>query len=94
MFFDREIKLNVVRLVTERGRPVSEIARDLGINENILWRWCVKRAGRRAGAGISWTSHDAFQAFLPQGGEPASAELSHGYAESVIGLRYHLHLDE
>jgi transposase len=38
-YYDREFKVNAVRLVTERGRPVAEIARDLGINENMLWRW-------------------------------------------------------
>ena len=37
--FDREFKIHAVNLVTERGRRVSEVARELGINPNILWRW-------------------------------------------------------
>lgn len=37
--FDKEFKLNAVRLVTEGGRRVTEVARDLGINENNLHRW-------------------------------------------------------
>jgi transposase-like protein len=37
-YHDREFKVNAVRLAIERKRPLAEIARDLGINENILWR--------------------------------------------------------
>ena len=37
--YEREFKTNAVRMVTERGRRLSEVARDLGINENMLWRW-------------------------------------------------------
>jgi len=37
--FDREFKMEAVRLVTEEGRAVSEIARNLGIHENLLHRW-------------------------------------------------------
>lgn len=38
-YYDREFKMNAVRLAVERKRPLAEIARDLGINENMLWRW-------------------------------------------------------
>lgn len=37
--FDKEYKINAVRLVTENGRRVTEVARDLGINENNIHRW-------------------------------------------------------
>lgn len=37
--FDREFKLDAVRLITEEGRVVSEVARNLGIHENLLHRW-------------------------------------------------------
>lgn len=37
--YDREFKLEAVRLVTQGGRPVSEVARDLGIHENLLYNW-------------------------------------------------------
>jgi transposase len=37
--FDREFKLDAVRLVIEEGRIVSEVARNLGIHENLLHRW-------------------------------------------------------
>lgn len=37
--FDKEFKLEAVRLVTERGRKVAEVARSLGVHENLLYRW-------------------------------------------------------
>ncbi len=37
--FDRAFKVEAVRLVTEEGRPVATVARDLGIGENLLHRW-------------------------------------------------------
>ena len=37
--FDREFKLEAVRLVTVGGRPVAEVARSLDIHENLLRRW-------------------------------------------------------
>jgi transposase len=37
--YDREFKLEAVRLSRESGRSVSGVARDLGISENVLYRW-------------------------------------------------------
>ncbi len=37
--YDRAFKLEAVRQVTEEGRPLAAVARDLGINENSLYRW-------------------------------------------------------
>lgn len=37
--FSREFKLEAVRLVTERGVKVGQVARDLDIHENVLRRW-------------------------------------------------------
>jgi transposase len=37
--FSREFKLEAVRLVSERGMTVSQVARDLDIHENVLRRW-------------------------------------------------------
>ena len=37
--FDREFKLEAVRLITDGSRRVSEVARDLGIHENLLYNW-------------------------------------------------------
>ena len=37
--YDRQFKLDAVRLTTSGGRRVAEVARDLGIEANMLHRW-------------------------------------------------------
>lgn len=37
--FDVEFKREAVRLATAGGRPIAEVARDLGIREKLLYRW-------------------------------------------------------
>ena len=40
--YDREFKVEAVKLVTEGGRTVVEAARNLGIHENLLYKWREK----------------------------------------------------
>jgi len=64
--YDREYKREAVRLSYERGRTVAGVARDLGINENNLWRWRKQfsKAGEEAFSGSGHcnisTSWDTF----------------------------------
>ena len=37
--FTDEFKSEAVRLTRESGRPVAQVARDLGISDNVLYRW-------------------------------------------------------
>ena len=37
--FSKEFKLEAVRLMTEGGQSISQVARDLGIRDTILGRW-------------------------------------------------------
>lgn len=37
--FDREFKEDAISLIVDGGRPVRDVARDLGIHENMLHRW-------------------------------------------------------
>lgn len=37
--YDPEFKREAVRLVLQEGIPLARVARDLGINENMLHRW-------------------------------------------------------
>lgn len=37
--FDKQFKLDAIRLVTDGGKKVSEVARDLGIDPNTLYNW-------------------------------------------------------
>ncbi len=38
-----EFKLEAVRLIRESGRPVAQVARELGISDNVLYRWRTKQ---------------------------------------------------
>lgn len=45
-----EFKTEAVRLVSESGKPIAQVARQLGISANLLYRWrgeehTVKRLG-------------------------------------------------
>ena len=37
--YDREFKIETVRLVTEEGRKATEVARNLGIHVNLIYLW-------------------------------------------------------
>jgi transposase len=37
--YDKQFKDEAVRLVTEGGRQVTDVARSLGIHENLLHTW-------------------------------------------------------
>ena len=51
--FDRDFREGAVRLVRETGRPIAQVARDLGINEGTLGNWVNSDKRRRGdGAGV------------------------------------------
>jgi len=45
--FTNEFKLEAVKLVEASGRPLAQIARELGLVESVLSRW-VKQFGQRS----------------------------------------------
>src|SRR5262245_6412050 len=52
--FDQDFREGAVRLVRETGKPIAQVARDLGINEGTLGNW-VNADKRRRGDGTgSW----------------------------------------
>ncbi len=49
--FDADFKEGAVRLVRETGKPIAEVARDLGVNEGTLGNWVNADRRRRDGGG-------------------------------------------
>jgi transposase-like protein len=49
--YTREFKAEAVALAGKHGKPVRQIALDLGINENQLCRW-IQRARESGGTGL------------------------------------------
>ena len=62
----KEFKAEAVALAEKREKPISQVAKDLGINENVLRRW-MKQTREAADTGL--------QAF-PGHGRPRDAELA------------------
>jgi transposase len=47
--FDKDFREGAVRLVRETGKPIAQVARDLGINEGMLGYWAGADRRRRDG---------------------------------------------
>ena len=69
--YTKEFKEQAVRLVTEQGLTLSQAARDLGINDNLISRW--KKEFETQGA----------QAF-PGQGQPQDVELARLRRENEV----------
>jgi transposase len=64
--YSKEFKAEAVALAEKREKPVSQVAKDLGINENQLYRW-MQQAREAAGTGLPP---------FPGHGRPRDEELS------------------
>ena len=52
--FDREFREGAVRIVRESGKPIAQVARDLGVHEGTLGNWVsLDRQGREGTTGLS-----------------------------------------
>ena len=49
--YDEDFKQGAVRLVIETGKPIAQVARDLGVNEGTLGNWVQRAREAREGRG-------------------------------------------
>jgi transposase len=49
--YDREFREGAVRIVEETGKPIAQVARDLGVNEGTLGNWVARARAEREGRG-------------------------------------------
>ena len=47
--YDREFRDGAVRIVEETGKPIAQVARDLGVNEGTLGNWVARAREAREG---------------------------------------------
>jgi transposase len=45
--FDHDFRQGAVQLVFETGRPIAQVARELGINQGTLGNWCARARRER-----------------------------------------------
>jgi transposase len=50
--FDREFREGAVRIVRETGKPIAQVARELGINDGTLANWVGRDRRARDGDGV------------------------------------------
>jgi transposase len=49
--YDRQFRDGAVRIVYETGKPIAQVARDLGVNEGTLGNWVARDREAREGRG-------------------------------------------
>jgi len=49
--YDREFRDGAVRIVRETGKPIAQVARDLGVHEGTLGNWVNQDREAREGRG-------------------------------------------
>lgn len=48
--YDRDFKIETIRLVKEQGRNVADLAIEIGIHENTIYKWLKEYAGDQENA--------------------------------------------
>ena len=51
--FDQEFRDGAVQLVLKTGKPIAQVARELGINEGTLGNWCAQDRRRHGDGALS-----------------------------------------
>jgi transposase-like protein len=50
--YDKEFREGAVRIVRETGKPIAQVARDLGIHEGTLGNWVARDRAEGDGEGL------------------------------------------
>ena len=70
--FDREFREGAVRIVRETGKPIAQVARELGLNEGTLGRWVnLDRRARDGEGSLSENERDELNRLRKENAELA-----------------------
>ncbi|WP_433017777.1 transposase [Kribbella sp. CA-294648] len=78
--FDEDFKQGAVRLVRETGKPIAQVARELGINGSTLGYWCAQERRRLAAAKGTTQRRLAIGEMFPHGAATARSSASRAEA--------------
>ncbi len=81
--FDAEFREGAVRLVHETGKPIAEIARDLGVNEGTLGNWVARDRASRDGTDLA---HDDLAELKRLRGEVAELRMERDVLKRSVVL--------
>jgi len=82
--YDREFREGAVRIVEETGKPIAQVARDLGVNEGTLGNW-VTRA-REEAEGTKGLSRDDREELKRLRGEVAELRMERDVLKRSVVL--------
>src|SRR5205823_14924117 len=67
--FDEDFKQGAVRLVHETGKPIAQVAGELGINEGTLGNWCAQDHRRRGQGALSESEREELRRLRKENAE-------------------------
>ena len=82
--YDRELREGAVRIVEETGKPIAQVARDLGVVEGTLGNW-VKQA-REAREGRDGMSKDDYEELKRLRAENAELQMERDVLKRSVVL--------
>ena len=67
--FDREFREGAVRIVEETGKPIAQVARDLGVNEGTLGNRVARAREARDGSSLSKADYEELKRLRAENAE-------------------------
>jgi len=67
--FDEDFKQGAVRLVRETGKPIAQVARELGVNEGTLGNWCARERRRHGEGALSESEREELRRLRKENAE-------------------------
>lgn len=83
--FDRDFQQGAVRLVLETGKPIAQVARDLGVNAGTLGNW-VGRERRARDSGNGALSEDERAELIRLRREVAELQMQRDVLKRSVAL--------